>query len=130
MKSLTSLTLDLGNSPITSLAGLDQLNSLTCLTLNLVGSPITRLAGLDQLKSLTSLTLALEDFPIASLAGVVQLKRLTSLTCTRPGFSDHQPGRPGPVEEPDLSQTVVAVISAAFVQLKISATSKLVGCRL
>ncbi len=80
LKGLTSLSLNLSDSQIKSLAGLEQLKGLTSLQLFARDSQIKSLAGLEQLKGLTSLSLDLSRTEVKSLAELEKLKGLTSLS--------------------------------------------------
>jgi hypothetical protein len=79
---LTSLTLDLGDSGVTSLDALKELRGLTSLTLNLRNSGVTSLDALKELKSLTSLTLDLGYSTINALV-IRDLGALKTLTITQ-----------------------------------------------
>ena len=80
LKGLTSLSLNLKNSNVTSLAELEHLQALTSLTL-VLGDKVRSLAGLERLKGLTSLTLDLGDnWRVTSLSELEKLTELTELT--------------------------------------------------
>jgi hypothetical protein len=81
---LTTLTLDLTKSDVPSLSGLERYKQLTSLTLNLGESPdeskVASLAEVGQLGRLKTLDLRLAYTDVISLSGLEQLKALTTLT--------------------------------------------------
>jgi internalin A len=83
LQGVTQLTLNLGRfsgSQVSDLGPLAQLQGLTQLTLNLGYSQVGDLKVLAQLKELTQLTLDLGDSQVSDLTPLAQLQGLTHLT--------------------------------------------------